>query len=130
MCLDVLSHNHALLSLRFNNIDLRMGRPTSVRDPRISWQWVPELLDQVISPCIQVVEFEIFINDVNELEALDWDRIARSLSRPQFSHLWRIHFIVSGFKRAAGRRIRGKFPECAQWDIVHISQLPDVGYNE
>lgn len=124
LCLDVLSHNHALLSLHLTNIDLRVfTRATPPRDPHISWHWVPEFLCQVVSPRIQAVVSEITINDVDELEVLDWTHIARSLSRPQFSQLRYVFFMMSILEAEVERRIYEKLPECLERGIIQVCQL-------
>lgn len=69
-----------------------------------------------------MVIFAITVDDVDELEVLNWERIALSFSQPQFSQLRNIHFMMSRLE-GVERRIHEKLPECLERGIIQISQL-------
>ncbi|KAI0636457.1 hypothetical protein C8Q77DRAFT_1050271 [Trametes polyzona] len=86
-----LAHNTGLRSLHFGGLDVRASHAFLSR--RL-FPWVTAMLSQVRSRHLQEVSFALEIASVPDLLALDWARIDRDLSRPEFHGLL-VMFYVS-----------------------------------
>lgn len=81
-----LSSNTSLESIAFNGVDLPSGDtfgPVFVK-------WIPSTLDRIKSRRLEHVEFNLRLNNIGDLENLDWDIVWDSLQGPQFPCLVRI----------------------------------------
>ncbi|KAI8982881.1 hypothetical protein BD414DRAFT_463930 [Trametes punicea] len=116
-----LAHNTGLRSLHFGGLDVRASQ--AFLSHRL-FPWVTVMLSQVGSRHLQEVSFSLEIASVQDLLALDWDRIDRDLSRVEF-HGLTVMFYVScereGLDKDVRREISGRLAGFQQRGTLWIS---------
>jgi hypothetical protein len=76
------------------------------------------LLSQVASPSIERINVDVYIEEMDESEATDWETFAQSFSRPLFAQLRTIELNVRNEEMGVKHRIEAKLAECGARDII------------
>ncbi|KAJ7274985.1 hypothetical protein C8J57DRAFT_1224536 [Mycena rebaudengoi] len=94
-----LSRNMALRKIHISHIQLL--RPGTYPLPNMGW--VLRALASVTSPFIHTIQFTIFINDVANINQMEWDSMRVILNRPQFGSMQTLLLEMYGNLSAAER---------------------------
>ena len=81
-----LAHNTSLRSLSFGGLDVSADTSRAFLSTYL-FPWVTRMLEEVRSPLLREITFELETPNVEGLDALDWVHIDQELSRRAFAGL-------------------------------------------
>ncbi|KAH7928610.1 hypothetical protein BV22DRAFT_193926 [Leucogyrophana mollusca] len=114
-----LSRNTQLRAIHIYGLIVSVGSPLD---------WVTKLFRQISSPRMREVSLSLHIADsLEDAEAVDWDGLEDLFSKPQFSGLQNVSFVVA--KKgdcSAGRLVRKRMVSIQQRGILSVN----VGFDD
>ncbi|KAF8066976.1 hypothetical protein FPV67DRAFT_1221856 [Lyophyllum atratum] len=122
----IFTCNAELRKLCICDIDLRWYKPSGNARQRAESRlsWIPLFVGQVAGTNIEVLEFEIWLKEVDHLQLLGLDEMGRMFMRPEFAKLKRIELKVSAPEKAVKRWIGTNLPlELMKRGAIHVSRL-------
>ena len=119
-----LAHNTSLRSLSFGGLDVSADTSRTFLSIHL-FPWITQMLENVHSPLLHEITFELDTPDVAGLDALDWTRIDQELSRRAFTGLT-VRFYVSckegnAVASKVRKEIKGRLPGFAQRGVLRVN---------
>ena len=119
-----LVHNTSLRSLSFGGLDVSAETSRAFLSTHL-FPWVTQMLEDVHSPLLHEITFELETPDVAGLDALDWVHIDRELSRRAFVGLT-VRFYVNcregdTMEDRIRQEIQGRLAGFAQRGVLRVN---------
>ncbi|KAK7694031.1 hypothetical protein QCA50_003607 [Cerrena zonata] len=122
-----LAHNTGLRTLHFGGLDVTAATARTLFSDRL-FTWIAVMLGQVRSSLLREVVFELELPEVHDLQSLDWTRINRELSRPEFDGLL-LRFYVNCTRRDRSpsleaeilREVESRLPDFIEQGSLRVS---------